>query len=534
LNRPILEGYILLLSRVSPFKSRPPAKGWLATAISKGVLFVPPGVYLRFIISSFLYPLVVEIVAWIILPSRLFLPVIITMSAISAFPLLLPTMRAWQRRRGVEAELPFVAMLLYVLSHESFPNINQAFSKMSELGPEVFPSLSTEASILQRNGLYGGESEVSTIESTFASHPSSQFRSFVHGYLVALLTGKNIHSFAQEEAGRFVALLEERWQGFVRLTSTLTEVAFTLLAIFPVGMQMIAVTFLREHSPDLLIFSHLLLIGVSLAIIGLMNWSQPLLHDKKYSLTGTTVLLAAWSLSFILTLEGRLTPAWSLLLPLATSLILVAMSLRHFRLLNKGEEEIGGLLHELAEESRAGTSLPIALRNVVSYTTRFPSTRESLLLMSRLLDLGYDPIEAQKKIPHNSWLVRVAFAILAVAFQTGGGFEQLDKLSLSFRRIRDARRSLSASILPFAILGIFVPVLSSATFWFLSGLASISSFLPGLAPQVPRAGIALSISLTSLLSGLMVTKAYTLSIRNLFAMPPILVATLFSLTFFGM
>ncbi len=510
-----------------------PPEGRITRALSKGALFISPGIYLRFILSSVLYPLFVDLAACVLLPPLLAILVILSLSALQAFPLLLPAFRALQRRRGVEAELPFVAMLLFVLSHESFPNIKDAFSKIRELGAEVFPSLATEAAILERNITYGGDSEPSIIESTFAPHPSSQFRSFVHGYLVTLLTGKDVHGFAQEEAARFVGLLEERWQGFVRLTSSLTEVAFTLLAIFPVGMQMVAVTFLNVRSTNLLLLSHLLLVGASLGIILLMNWAQPLIHDREYSIGGTTVLVAAWSVCSLMMYVGYLTPIESIFLPLVVSFLLVALSRRHFRLLHGGEEEVGLLLHDLAEESRAGTSLPIALEKVMSYLDRFPSTGESLLLLSRLLGLGYNPIEAQKRIVHRSWLVRVSIAILSVAFQTGGGFEQLDKLSLSFRRICDARRSLSASILPFAVLGIFVPVISSATFWFLSGLAALGSFLPSFPPQIQRTGVALSISLTSLLSGLIVTKAYTLSVRNMVVMPPILIATLFSLAFFG-
>src|SRR5437773_12476844 len=113
-----------------------------------------------------------------------------------------------------------------------------------------------------------------------------------------------------------------------------------------------------------------------------------------------------------------------------------------------------------SEESRAGASLPIALSRVMAYSARFPSTHESLRTFSTLLDLGYDPVAAQKRITHGSWLVRVSMSILAVAFQTGGGYALLDRLSVSFRRLSDARHSLSVSILPYPVLGAFVPLLS--------------------------------------------------------------------------
>ena len=503
------------------------------SALTRGAIFLPTATYTRFFVSSILYPLLAEVPVILLLPPLFSLPLVSLLLPGQTIPLVLPRLQAWQRRRAVEAELPFVGMLLFVLSHESFPNIIDAFSKIRELGSEIFSGLSREASILERNVMYGGTSEASAIESTFANHPSEQFRSFLHGYLIALLTGKEIHGFAREEAGRFVAGLEEKWQGFSRLTSSMTEVAFTLLSIFPVGIQMVATTFLNPHSVNLLLLSHSLLVVATVGIILLIDKVQPAIHDREYSFAGTVFLVAVWSSCILLMHLGYMTPIESLLPPLILSLLLVVSSRRHFRLLHAGENEIGLLLHDLAEESRAGASLPVALSRVMTYSARFPSTRDSLRIFSTLLDLGYDPVAAQKRITHGSWLVRVSMSILAVAFQTGGGYELLDRLSASFRRIADARHSLTVSILPFAVLGVFVPLISGAAVWFLSGIGSLGSFLPTLAAQSQSSGVALSISLTSMLSGLIVTKAYTLSLRNLVVMPAIIAATLVSLSIFG-
>ena len=503
------------------------------SALARGAIFLPTATYARFFVSSIFYPLFPELLLFILLQPPLSFALVSPLILGQTIPVVIPRLHAWQRRRAVEAELPFVGMLLFVLSHESFPNIIDAFSKIGELGLEVFPGLSREASILERNVTYGGTSEASAIESTFASHPSEQFRSFLHGYLTALLTGKEIHDFAREEAGRFVASLEEKWQGFARLTSSMTEFAFTLLSIFPVGIQMVATTFLNPRSVNLLLLSHILLVGATVGIILLIDGVQPAIHDREYPFASTALLVAVWSSCSLSMYLGYLTPIESLLPPLSVSLLLVVSSRRHFGLLHAGESEIGLLLHDLAEESRAGASLPVALSRVMEYSARFPSTRDSLRIFSTLLDLGYDPVAAQKRITHGSWLVRVSMSILAVAFQTGGGYELLDRLSVSFRRISDARHSLSVSILPYAVLGVFVPLISGGAVWFLSGIGSLGSFLPNLAAQSQGPGVALSISLTSLLSGLIVTKAYTLSLRNLVVMPPLIAATLVSLLIFG-
>src|SRR5207245_4088629 len=205
-----------------------------------------------FFVRSIFYPLFPALLLFLLLQPPLSFALVSPLILGQTIPVVIPRLHAWQRRRAVEAELPFVGMLLFVLSHESFTNIIDAFSKIRELGSDVFPGMSREASILERNVTYGGTSEASAVESSFAAHPSEQFRSFLHGYLTALLTGKEIHGFAREEAGRFVAGLEERWQGFARLPSSMPKVAFTLLSIFPVGIQMVATTFLHPHCVNLL------------------------------------------------------------------------------------------------------------------------------------------------------------------------------------------------------------------------------------------------------------------------------------------
>ena len=337
LRLPTIGGYVRLLARLSPISPSVRPGGWVDSALARGAIFLPTVMYVRFIVSSIFYPLLADIPVILLIPPPLSLALVSLFLLGQTIPMIIPRVQAWQRRRAVEAELPFVGMLLFVLSHESFPNIVDAFSKIRELGTGVFPALSREASILERNVTYGGTSEASAIESTFSAHPSERFRSFLHGYLTALLTGKEIHGFAREEAGRFVAGLEETWQGFARLSSSMTEVAFTLLSIFPVGIQMVTTTFLNAHSVNLLLLSHILLVGVTVGIVVLIDKVQPAIHDREYSFASTALLVAVWSSCSLLMYIGYLTAIESLIPPLSVSVLIVVWSRRHFRELHAGE-----------------------------------------------------------------------------------------------------------------------------------------------------------------------------------------------------
>ncbi len=506
----------------------------VARLLESSAIFVSSDAYLRFLVASVLYVALPEVLIVATIPTLWSLPLLSLLATLQATPIMLPFYRRWRRTHGVEAELPFMTMLLLVLSHESFPNIKDAFLKIRELGPEIFPFFWRESAILERNLTYTSGSDLSVMESTFSTNPSPEFRSFLHGYLSTLLAGRNLHDFAREESGRLLDQLEERWRTFSLWLSSLAELSFVFLAILPMGIQMIATALFNLGSANLLSLSVVLLALMTLAILGVMDAIQPALHDRKYSTRGLVAVISIWLLFSVLHHFGFLSIEEALIPPTVASGVAVHLSRSYFSHLHESEREVGSLLHDLAEESRAGVSLPVATSRVLRRGPRYPSLRASLAQFDGLLRLGYTPTEAQKRVNHPSWLVRMSFALLSASFETGAGFDQLERLSSSFRRICDARRALRTSIIPLVLLGASVPVISAAAVWFLSSMASLGAALPGLGTPAQPSEVALSISATSILIGLIISKAYALSIRSLAAFPPILLATLASLIFFGL
>lgn len=512
----------------------PPYFGeYFSPRLERALLFVSSYAYARFAAALVMYPALFEIASFLLLPPTLLAPVLASLASVQSLPFILLYLRASRRKRAVEAELPFIAMLLYILSHESYPNLRDAFSRIDELGEDVFPAFHAESQALNRNLTYGTGPDLYTVEATFNTHPSEQFREFVHGYLTTLLSGRDVHEFVREEAERLTNLLEERWKAFSGMVSSMAEVAFIFLAVFPIGMQMIAGAFLSGSSSELLLWSVMLLVVVTVGLMLWMDYAQPALHDRRYPLPAVGVTVSVMCGSVGLYLLHVIGPAGTVLLGLASSLAFVFLSRGFFRSLRAGEREIAVMLHDLAEATRSGVSLPVAMSHLQDSSQRFPSLRDAISTFARLLSLGSSPKTAQKRVLHPSWLVKASFGLLAVSFETGSGYEQLEKLSLSFRKICDARRSIQSSVLPFAVLGASVPVISIASYWFLNSVQGFTLLVPGLAFQSGSVSIVVSVIATSILTGFMVSKAYSLSFRSLVGIPPILIAALLSFLFFG-
>ena len=461
------------------------------------------------------------------------LPVVASLLVVASTPIIFVSMRAQARRRSVDGELPFFAMLLYILSHGSSVSLASAFEKAEQLGDDVFPATAQESGRLRRNLAYSGEPEQATIERTFKNHPSRSLRELVHGYQTALSSGRDTHEFAREEAERLLGVQEDGWRSFSSALSSITEVSFIFLAIFPVGMQMVAGGFTGGRSSGLLAISTGALALVAFALLIWMDSSQPVSRDASLPTSRLVALLASsfaviamYYLQLIVVYEA----ATALL---ALSSAYVFSSGGFFRTLGAGEREAAGMLHDLAEMTRSGVELPRALPALLDDPGSVAALRGPLATFAFQLSLGRTPVAAQKMISHPSWLVKVSFALLAVAFETGGGFEQLERLSSSLSRVTDSKSSARASVLPYAALGVAVPALSAASFWFLRNMLALSPGFQLFAVQITGTGAGGSILACTVLTGILVSKAHSQTVKNAAGLPPLIASALISLLLFG-
>lgn len=508
-------------------------EGRFSSMLDSARIYLPPSVYSRFSLSLFVYPIPLELLALLLLPVPQAVLILGSLGIVQAVPLLLPLTLSYARQRSVDAELPFFLMLLSIFSQDSSPTIDDGLRKVAALGGDVFPAFGYEAAIMERDLTFVPGSPEEVIEKTFNAHPSRKLRQLIHGLMITLTTGKSVAEFLEEESLRQVGLMEARWKGFSESVGSLAEVSLMVLALFPVGLDMVAAAIPGLAAAQILLGSLALLGVFSGVLILLMDSAQPVLYNSRPTTYPLLLSVVAWGVSTSLFYFGFVSIQLSLLLPLAVSSLGVMRTRGLYDRIRKGEEEVSVLLHDLAEESKAGVSLPEALSKVSSGAVRFTSIKMPLAAFQQSIMLGSSPEEAQKKISHPSWLVRLSFGMLSVAFVTGAGYEKLERLSSFFKRLSDARRDASRSLLPFFMVGIIVPGISIAAMSFLSTFnAGAIPFLPAFG-QVSRSYILISISAVSMMTGLLLSKLYTQTTRHALAVPILLASTLVSLLILG-
>ena len=496
-------------------------------------LYLSPRLYSRFSMSLIFYPAIGEVLA-LFLPEPQGVLVIASLGVVQIVPILLPATLAYARRRAVEAELPFFLIALSIFSRASSPAIDDGLKRLAALGDGVFPELSKEQAILERDLTFVPGSPDKVVEAALGVNPSRRLREFAHSFMITLTTGKSITEYVEEEAARQVEILEARWKGFSESVGSLAEVSLMVLALFPVGLDMIAAAVPGVATTQILTLSLGLLTVFSVALLALMDSAQPVLHNSTPGPTSLLLILASWSASTYLYLLGAIPITGSLVITLLVSTVGFLRTRGVCVKIRKGEEEVSLLLHSLAEESKAGVSLPEALTKVSVSATGFVSIGEPLAAFQRSIMLGASPEEAQRRVSHPSWLVRLSFGMLSMAFATGAGFEQLERLSTFFKRLSDARRNASHSLLPFVLIGVIVPAISVSSMTFLSSFNQGGiPFLPSFT-QVSESYILVSISAVSLLTGLLLSKLFTQTSRHAMAVPMLLASTLVSLLVFGL
>ncbi len=490
--------------------------------------FISPRLYSRFTVSLIVYPLFGELLA--VRFSGGMLPFFLgALATLQVLPLLAPYLMTLTRAKQTEFELPFFIMGLSVFSHESYPTIRDGFSRVSSVGQGLFRAFQREASILERNLTFLQGSADEIVEMTFASSPSQKLREFIHGFSTTLSLGKDVATFVESEAARHVSMLEDSWRGFAASLASIAEFSFLLLALFPVGLQMIAATLPSVSSDNVLLLSYALLVALSVILLAVIDATSPKVSNNAPSVAYPVSAVTASFFSMLLYYLDLLTAEESILILLVGSAIASARTMKMYRRVGKGETEVALFVHDLAEESKVGVSLPEALSRIASRQTSRSPIHDCLLSFYQALRLGKTPTQAADKMSHPSWLVKVAFGLVSLAFVTGAGFEQLERLSLLLKKVTDAKKAASRALIPFIGMGLAVPAISVFSLTFLSSLTQAGSLLGPLASsQVSERYTTLSIILGSLLTGFLLSKLMTSSVRNMVAVPLVLSATLVS------
>lgn len=495
--------------------------------VRKAQIYVTPEEYASFylnilILTSLCFVVLAVALADVILPLLVCVPLQVT-------PLILLKIFSDKRKISIEKELPFFLAISYVLSFRSSSPIEETFDVISRSGKTNFPALSLEGGILARNLAYTQGNRLDVVENTLSSTPSGSLSLFVRNYMTTLRTGGKMSSFLLGEVQRAITSLLSKWSSFVTNASTLLEASFVFLAILPIGLGILysSLTLPSQLYFMLTLFS---LAATSFFALFVFELTQPRIGDKKFSIYPMIILLLSLSFFLFLYVEGVINAVELGLFLLISSLVYIFPSYRFFSRISRGEEEAASLLHFISEYSKAGSPSFNILYEALKKEA-FSTIRKTLTSFISSLYSGLKPVDAVKRLKDASWLVRYAFLLVAVAFEVGAGYEQAETVSSLFKSIVQAKKTIKSSAIPFVLTGCIVPPISLFAIWFLSGLKG--SILSLYGSQFSMTFAVVSVYLSSIASGIILSKFYSMSLRSMYALPLTFLSTLLATIFLG-
>ena len=296
-------------------------QGSIVPLLSSASVFISPRTYSRFVVSLLILPAPAEVMALILLPTGQAALIVGGAAVAQAMPLALLLSRANSRRRAADAELPFFLMTLSVFVRGANPTLQQGFKRVSAIGSRVFPAFTREAELLERDDAFVPGSPMAVAERAFAGHPSTRVRAFVQGFLKTLATGKEISEFVRQETSFQMQKLEQSWSSYSVSVGSLAEVTFILLALFPVGLEMVGATVSGFATSFLFLASFALLVVTAAVFLVLTDSIQPVVYDRPPSAFWLAVSLAGWAASTIAFRAGLLGSREYILVPLCVSLL---------------------------------------------------------------------------------------------------------------------------------------------------------------------------------------------------------------------
>jgi len=377
-----------------------------------------------------------------------------------------PSLRADDRRRKVDSELPFLASYLSAMAVAGI-DIMRALERIASL--RVFDGVRREAQLILRDVRLLGRNPLDAIESNAVDHPSSYYKDFMLGYSASVKIGGNVIGYLEAKTSDIfksriedLKIMSERLALYTELYIILAViVSVSFYTFFTVNVMTPGAS--SASLTQMLLFSFIFMPLSALLILYLADRAHPktpvkLTTPQAMVLSyGVPAALISAPIAFHVTgayrvLEGSpinsdLVVACTLTLatPLLAISILGAYAwLQESRRARGMGDSIASFLRDLVETRKTGLSpeKSIIVLSTRDYGPLTPIVRR--ISSSLLLGLDIERAVASATRGYRNWVLLATLRLLTDTITLGGGsVEALDSLARYARGIADFEAELA-------------------------------------------------------------------------------------------
>ncbi|RLE51772.1 MAG: hypothetical protein DRJ33_05190 [Candidatus Methanomethylicota archaeon] len=350
-------------------------------------------------------------------------------------PLLSLKMKKGDRRRGVEEELPYLALYASIAQGMGIP-LYESIRKLAHTG--LFPYLTKESLIIDRNINLIGMDPATAMIRTIRKHPSRKFKDLVYGYTSILKSGGDLCRYLEECAKNLLSDLKFRWKLYADQATNIGEsltIIFLMSTIVIVAGSMI----MPINTVELLVkYNYFILPAMTITSYSLIHLIQPKIKDSfKPKLTQLILAFIPTSLTcYILIIEP-----W-----VKTLLCLLCLSIAVYVPYYKYSREVYGIdssledfLRDIIEMRKIGYSVSKAILYISSQRNYNKSLDSLIKALSSIIRVKGSLIDAYKTA--KSWLSKFTLWVLNEVELIGNAPPiTLEELISFIRGVNEARR----------------------------------------------------------------------------------------------
>jgi pilus assembly protein TadC len=403
---------------------------YLATLVWYVMLL--PSIYL---LASSLLPLRIFMITF---PVFLAIPVLIYY-----YPFISLSNKARARKNNVEKELPIFLAYASALVSAGYTIYSVFKDLASGKGSELLKAFTNEAkyflSLVEKQGM----PELRALERFASTHPSSEFRNFLLGYMHQRQLGGNLASYMEQKLMEGLDALKRRMENYVNQIVTLTEIALTVLVLPTLPM---IVGFII--APDIVYNMLFLQIFVFVPAVGFMFYSVAsaiqLEFKDEYKFTYVpSVIGAVIGLAVALFLaQQKLVAGISFIIGAAAFGYYIEYA-RYRRTFSEIEKVLPQIFRDLSE-LRQMMPIPEALNRM----TKMGYPRNVTRILQRVAALRSQGIKlTEQPWQSRSWFWKFTQFLLGKIEESGGGTSELFRqLMLFFTEFNNIMTSVRGSL----------------------------------------------------------------------------------------
>ncbi len=387
-----------------------------------------------------------------------------------------PSMKAGERGRALEREMPFAAAYISVMATGGISPY-MSIKRLSKV--ELMPSMRMEAQEIMRDVEIFGIDPLTALEKSAETNPLDMYRDFMSGYASTVITGGDIGHFLESKTHDIFKVRSLRIKVAAERLGTLLEsfiivmvlmslcfyILFSVEAIYSTGISLYS---------SMIMYTYIFAPTLSIVFIYLAHGMQPKSPVNEWRPYKVALLSSVAAVFILMLLTGflgiismpifvDLATAVSITLVVAT----VPPALIHYKVSTRKqqiERGIASFLRDLTEIRKTGIAPErcvesLAKRNYGAFSKELKDISSQLSWGIPLRQVFVDFMKRTK-----SWLAQLVIFLLVEAIDVGGGtIGMIESLTRFNNMTQEVEKEKRMNARPYMIVPYFAAIMLMAT-----------------------------------------------------------------------